>query len=47
MLIIIMKFGGTSVANLNRIKKVAQIVKSKIIEENKSNYRSSSNEDDQ
>ena len=28
-----MKFGGTSVANLNRIKKAAQIVKSKIIEE--------------
>ena len=28
-----MKFGGTSVANLNRIKKVAQIVKSKIIKE--------------
>ncbi len=28
-----MKFGGTSVANLNRIKKAAQIVKSKIIDE--------------
>jgi len=29
-----MKFGGTSVANLNRIKKVAQIVKKKIITKN-------------
>ena len=33
MSITIMKFGGTSVANLNRIKKAAQIVKSKIIKE--------------
>ena len=28
-----MKFGGTSVANLNRIEKVAQIVKSKIVKD--------------
>ena len=28
-----MKFGGTSVANLNRIKKAAKTVKSKIIDE--------------
>ena len=28
-----MKFGGTSVANLNRIKKAAKTVKSKIINE--------------
>ena len=33
MSITIMKFGGTSVANLDRIKKAAQIVKSKIINE--------------
>ena len=33
MSITIMKFGGTSVANLNRIKKAAKIVKSKIIDE--------------
>ena len=29
-----MKFGGTSVANLNRIKKVAQIIKKKLINKN-------------
>ena len=29
-----MKFGGTSVANLNRIKKVAQIIKKKLIKKN-------------
>ena len=34
MSINVMKFGGTSVANLNRIKKVAQIVKKKIIKKN-------------
>ena len=33
MSITIMKFGGTSVANLNRINKAAKIVKSKIIKE--------------
>ena len=33
MSITIMKFGGTSVANLNRIKKAAKTVKSKIIDE--------------
>ena len=33
MSITIMKFGGTSVANLNRIEKVAQIVKSKIVKD--------------
>ena len=35
MSITIMKFGGTSVANLGRIKKAAQIVKSKIISNKK------------
>ena len=34
MLINVMKFGGTSVANLNRIKKVAQIIKKKLINKN-------------
>ena len=34
MSINVMKFGGTSVANLNRIKKVAKIVKKKIIKKN-------------
>ena len=29
-----MKFGGTSVANLNRIKKVAQFIKKKLINKN-------------
>ena len=29
-----MKFGGTSVANLNRIKKVAQIIRKKLINKN-------------
>ena len=33
MSITVMKFGGTSVANLDRIRKAAQIVKSKIINE--------------
>ena len=34
MFINVMKFGGTSVANLNRIKKVAQIIKKKLINKN-------------
>ena len=34
MSINVMKFGGTSVANLNRIRKVAKIVKKKIIKKN-------------
>ncbi len=34
MLINVMKFGGTSVANLNRIKKVSQIIKKKLINKN-------------
>ena len=34
MSINVMKFGGTSVANLNRIKKVAQIIKKKLINKN-------------
>ena len=34
MLINVMKFGGTSVANLNRIKKVAQFIKKKLINKN-------------
>ncbi len=34
MSINVMKFGGTSVANLNRIKKVAQIIRKKLINKN-------------